>query len=137
MASLELFSYLGTVVIASLVVHLKCWRSLIIKYNMMSLVCCKWGQCNLKFKSGNDCYKHVRADHVRVGMTVCLWGSCKKVSSSRCNLANHTIIHMDVVQNICHICARNFKWQSLWRNHMIQHTEKEKKLHELLIILFA
>ena len=90
----------------------------------------------MKFKNGNDCYQHVRADHVKVGMTACLWGSCRKTSTSRCNLANHTIIHIDVVQKICHICGRTFKWKTLWRNHMYKHTEKENKLQELLVILF-
>ena len=97
---------------------------------------CQWGNCTMTFKCGNECYTHVRRYHIKMGMTLCKWNNCHKLSTSRCNLANHAIIHINVVKKVCQLCEKEFKWNTLHRKHMSRHTKSEMRLAEVVDILF-
>ena len=93
-------------------------------------------KCGQVYSSTNKCYDHVRYDHIDRTMRTCQWGNCKKTSTTRCNLTNHLLTHINIVSGICHICDRQFKWKSDFKKHFTTHTKDEVKFNKMVDILF-
>ena len=69
--------------------------------------------------------------------TKCKWGKCTKVSTSRANLVNNCVSHINFVCGICHLCdGKTFKWKLDYRKHMrVKHTPGEQVFLEAVAIL--
>ena len=99
---------------------------------------CNWEMCQKGFEDARACYNHVKTYHIRTGMRECKWNSCKIISSSRCNLNNHIMTHLPVVNGICHLCNRSFKWRCDFKKHQLlyHHDEENKFNNEIVDFLF-
>ena len=71
---------------------------------------CEWINCGQMFKSATHCYKHIRSHHLNQGTKKCEWSGCKLTSTSRCNLANHVCVHLNIIKEVCFVCNKYFKW---------------------------
>ena len=104
--------------------------------NLNLITVCKWDNCNHVFNTPNDCYYHVRKTHLRKETKICLWEDCNMECKNRCNLTNHLLSHIQVINGVCYLCNREFKWRCDYKKHLKKHTEPQNKFNELVSILF-
>lgn len=97
---------------------------------------CQWENCNMTFKSQNNCYDHVRQVHVLKNTLVCKWNGCHKVCSIRSNLTNHMLKHLQIVSGVCYVCERVFKWRGDSKKHLMRHSQTDRKFNDAVSILF-
>ena len=104
--------------------------------NLILNLSCDWDGCKKRFNKANDLYYHCRKTHIRKEMTKCLWKDCEMISSSRCNLTNHLLVHIPVVNGVCYICDRSFKWRCDFKRHVKGHSNSQNRFNEAVSILF-
>ena len=97
---------------------------------------CAWGSCKRVFDTASECLAHIRSEHLEHGMTACQWRGCQKISTSRCNLSNHLPKHLKIVVEICHVCAKSFKWRGDYSKHTRLHNAQQIRFNEIVNLLF-
>ena len=97
---------------------------------------CHWNSCKQSFEYPEDCYDHVKNDHINIGNDVeCLWHNCSTISSSKWNLVNHINTHIDMIRGICYLCEKQFKWKGDFRRHMKSHSKQQIIFNEAVGLL--
>ena len=103
---------------------------------------CDWddtnsSKCKFKFATQNECYDHVRKVHIKKDTLICRWGKCGKVCTIRSNLTNHLLKHIPIVNGVCYVCDRIFKWRGDSKKHLLRHNRRERKFNDAVSLLFT
>ena len=104
--------------------------------NTTKEISCEWWKCLRTFTNPNDCYNHCRKVHVIQDTRKCQWKDCRMTSSTRCNLTNHLLTHIPVVNGVCYVCDREFKWKCDFKRHISKHNSAENRFNNAAKLLF-
>ena len=86
---------------------------------------CQWNSCKQIFNSDQDCYKHVKTEHVIKGAGKCLWNNCLYNGKIPGNISNHLKSHFNVYEGLCLICKIGFKYKFDLNKHLKSYHKDE------------
>ena len=92
---------------------------------------CRWDNCQEKFETEDERFKHIKVDHITKNTTRCMWENCKYTGNARWNIISHTFIHLKIVSEICYLCNKSFKRRNEYKTHYKTHSENDKRLDRM------
>ena len=98
---------------------------------------CEWLGCEAVFATQTKCFAHVKRVHIVEDTLVCKWDECGKECNLKSNLTNHLYKHIPIVNGVCYLCDRMFKWRGDSRKHLLRHTVEERGFNDAIALLFT